>query len=189
MTGKKASRQQQCLEVFLALLEEQAGPQDPLDMLLHVWRLDRRPAYADGVTAKKLVSGSRLGRTLTSSGCGQYTRLMRLMTCLMPRVQIDRDLLDTADREALCSLPGVGLKTSSFFLLHSRTGAEIACLDTHVLKYMRDNNLHPNVPDSSPSGCPDLYFELEQAWLQHAHSLGRLSRDLDFEVWKRYSGY
>ena len=45
--------------------------------------------------------------------------------------------LRTCDWRGLTAFPGIGIKTSKFFILHSRAGEMHGVLDTHVLNWMR----------------------------------------------------
>lgn len=50
--------------------------------------------------------------------------------------------------EELEQIPGIGHKTSNFFLLHTRRGYQGACLDTHILKFLKE--LGYDVPKVAP---------------------------------------
>lgn len=189
VAGKKASAQQRSLEVLLSLMEQAVGFDSPAAMLHKVWVRDRRPRDLAGHDAQRLVAASLTGRLLKTAGTGQYTRLVRLFATLASHLDQQRDFLDTATREQLCTIPGIGMKTASFYLLHSRHGQRIACLDVHILEHMRRLKLHPDVPDSTPSSDVKKYLDLERVWLEWADSQGRTSAELDFEIWKNQSGY
>jgi thermostable 8-oxoguanine DNA glycosylase len=83
---------------------------------------------------------------------------------------------------------GIGLKTSRFFILHSRANARIAALDTHILKGLRaylPMNIH--VPTSTPSN-PKEYRRLENHFLMIADQMGLTPAELDLMWWREYSG-
>lgn len=86
-------------------------------------------------------------------------------------------------KDELETIPGVGPKTSRFFLLHSRPDLKLAVLDTHILHYMRDNSL------TTLTITPDKkkYDAVEQIFLKHAASINKTVADLDLEIWKKYS--
>jgi hypothetical protein len=112
---------------------------------------------------------------------GQYTRIAKAFQALASS-GVD---LETVTTEELERTPGVGLKTSRFFVLHSRPGARVACLDTHILRYMREE-LGVPAPKSTPTS-PARYHELERKFLDHCDAIGREPSDLDLDIWVRYS--
>ncbi len=79
---------------------------------------------------------------------------------------------------------GIGQKTSRYFLLHTRKNAQIACLDTHILKYLRD--LGYDVPKHTPTG--KKYLQIEKELLTLAEKAGKSIADFDLEIWLKYSG-
>ena len=72
--------------------------------------------------------------------------------------------LRTCTVDDLEKIPGIGRKTSRFFLIHSREGAQVAALDTHILKFLKASKVE-NVPKSTPSSDKE-YARLEQAFLK-----------------------
>lgn len=82
----------------------------------------------------------------------------------------------------LLEIKGIGPKTARFFLLHSRPNQRLACLDTHILRYMRENGI-AQTPKSTPSG--KKYLQLEQKWLEYCDSQGKSSAEMDLEIWKK----
>ena len=86
--------------------------------------------------------------------------------------------------EELESITGIGPKTARFFILHSRPKQNIAVLDTHVLKWLRDE-LNLNVPKSTPTS--KKYLELEKLFLDYCKKHKRNPAQLDLEIWKKYN--
>lgn len=91
--------------------------------------------------------------------------------------------LRTCTREDLCNIPGVGMKTASFFILFTRPGVRMCCLDTHILQYMKEHELADDVP-RVPRSKKD-YLRLEQAFLRycdekHPHET---PAEVDFNIW------
>lgn len=82
------------------------------------------------------------------------------------------------------TIPGIGMKTSRFFILHSRPKARIAVVDTHLLKYLRARGI-PNVPDTIPTG--KRYLELEQIILDLADEISVPPDQFDLRIWTWYS--
>ena len=86
--------------------------------------------------------------------------------------------------EELDAIPGIGLKTASCFVMHSRANARCAGLDTHLLKFLAD--LGHNVPKATP-GSKKQYQATEKIFLEVADRMGRTSADMDLLIWRVYS--
>ena len=91
----------------------------------------------------------------------------------------------TCTVEELESLKGVGMKTARYFVLHSRANARVACLDTHVLKWLSYYTDY-EVPSASPPR--KRYLELEQVFLRIADALGISPAVLDLRIWNKQRG-
>lgn len=80
--------------------------------------------------------------------------------------------------------PGVSLKTSKFFILHTRRNAKIACLDTHILKWLKEKG--HKVPKTSPQS-EKVYQKIEEVFLGYAKA-GKISpAKLDLSIWNLYA--
>lgn len=79
---------------------------------------------------------------------------------------------------------GIGMKTSRFFILHSRSKSNIAIIDTHILKYLKGKN-YPDIPEKVPSG--KTYLRLEQYMLNEANEKNISMQDLDLKIWSWYA--
>jgi hypothetical protein len=117
---------------------------------------------------------------LVAARAGNYTRITRF---LMESLDLD---LRHASFDELIKVHGIGPKTASFFLLHSRPHVEVAVLDTHVLKYLRDKGV--DAPTSTPTDLRK-YKELQGAFLYLSKIdfpfMDAAKRDL--LVWMKYS--
>ena len=84
-------------------------------------------------------------------------------------------------------IPGVGMKTSRFFLLHSDTFYKdrIAILDTHILKFIKEN-IDDRAPKSTPV-IPLTYRFWEDMFLSWCLNNNKNVADFDLEVWKSYA--
>ena len=84
-------------------------------------------------------------------------------------------------------IPGVGMKTSRFFLLHSNISYkdQIAILDTHILKFIRENIDH-RAPKSTPT-ISVTYKYWEDLFLYWCQCNNKNVADFDLEVWKSYA--
>ena len=96
------------------------------------------------------------------------------------------DLRNTTPSE-LELIPGVGMKTSRFFLLHSNISYkdQIAILDTHILKFIRENIDH-RAPKSTPT-ISVTYKYWEDLFLYWCQCNNKNVADFDLEVWKSYA--
>jgi thermostable 8-oxoguanine DNA glycosylase len=84
-------------------------------------------------------------------------------------------------------IPGVGMKTSRFFLLHSDTFYKdrIAILDTHILKFIKEN-IDDRAPKSTPV-IPLTYRFWESKFLTWCLENKKNVADFDLEVWKSFA--
>ena len=84
-------------------------------------------------------------------------------------------------------IPGVGMKTSRFFLLHSDSfyKDKIAILDTHILKFIKEN-IDDRAPKSTPV-IPLTYRFWEDMFLSWCLNNNKNVADFDLEVWKSYA--
>lgn len=91
--------------------------------------------------------------------------------------------LRTCTVQDLESIKGIGEKTSRFFVLHTRPSQRLACLDTHILKWLKSKGV--DVPKNRPKG--KRYLELEQKFLQFSNKLRKSPAELDLEIWSKYA--
>ena len=96
------------------------------------------------------------------------------------------DLSKTTPEE-LEQIPGVGMKSSRFFLLHSdiNWNNDIAILDTHILKFIKEN-IDVNAPKSTPT-IKVTYKYWEDLFLYWCECRNKNVADFDLEVWKLYA--
>ena len=111
---------------------------------------------------------------------GQYTRLGKCFTQLVS-LQGKLKYCSVFDLE---KIHGIGPKTARFFLTHTHPNQQFAILDTHMLRYLRDNGY--NAPKSTPSAGP-TYRMWEFAVLQEARKALMSAADFDLMVWNKYS--
>jgi thermostable 8-oxoguanine DNA glycosylase len=92
--------------------------------------------------------------------------------------------LKTVTIEQLESISGIGSKTARFFILHSRPDANVAVLDTHILKWMNEQG-YKNIPKATPP--KKKYGEIEKLFLQEAIRHQMTPADFDLMIWKSFS--
>ena len=136
-------------------------------------------------TTKKLLNshGRHIQAQLRKVGIGQYNRIYKCWDYI--RRNISPGHLRTITREELVEVPGIGLKTASFFIAHSRPFAEVAVLDTHILSYLATEykDLRYFIPASTPQK-PSDYRIWEALFLGTACQLGISAAELDTHVWQ-----
>jgi thermostable 8-oxoguanine DNA glycosylase len=95
--------------------------------------------------------------------------------------------LKTCTVDDLESIPGIGPKTARCFLIHSRPNQQLGALDTHILRYMREQGY--DVPKSTPSS--KKYKEVEKKWLKLANEIskktGKTLAEVDLDIWRKYA--
>ncbi len=126
-----------------------------------------------------MVSG-KLGERLRHHKVGQYRRIEAAFrySAKMRKNLWNCGIID------LEKVPGVGPKTSRFFIMMTRRNMRVAALDTHILKFLRDCG-HDAPTSTPPAG--KKYDRLEKAFLQEADRRGE--RDIgafDLKIWTEY---
>jgi thermostable 8-oxoguanine DNA glycosylase len=131
-------------------------------------------------TIKSLVKIRVFGAYLQMAKVGQYKRIYRALRDLAES-GID---LKTCTVEDLEAIHGIGPKTSRFIIMHSRPNQRLATLDTHILRWMRDQGI--DTPKATPQS-KKLYKKLEQKFLTLCDKCAILPSQLDLKIWKQYS--
>jgi thermostable 8-oxoguanine DNA glycosylase len=160
VAGKTASQMAAKVDDFLSGRYEAEGPYDYV---------------------RRLLAEGRLRTELERVKMGKYKLLVRgYAEC----VASDGPDLSTASPRDLEEVYGVKHKTSRFFILHSRENADVAVIDTHVLKYLKHRG-HQNIPDSVPQN--DRYYEIEELMKGEARLSALSFAAFDLAVWNHYS--
>ena len=129
---------------------------------------------------KNLVDIKVFVAYLKMAKMGQYRRIYRALRDLVES-GID---LKTCTVEELEAIHGIGPKTSRFIIMHSRPNQRLATLDTHILRWMRDQGIE--TPKATPQS-KKLYQKLEQKFLTLCDKCAILPSQLDLKIWKKYS--
>lgn len=130
-----------------------------------------------------LRTKGELRRELKRLGFGQYTKLVKAFTELVTS-DIDLDRCRTQDLERI---HGIGPKTSRYFIMRTRSNANVAALDTHILRWLSDIG-HCDIPSSTPQSMT-TYRRVEGIFLAEAKKRRKRPSRLDAEIWERYSKY
>ena len=114
---------------------------------------------------------------------GQYNKIYKAFKYI---TENEYDLTRTTP-DQLELIPGVGMKTSRFFLLHSDIKYKdyIAILDTHILKFIKEN-IDNRAPKSTPT-IKVTYKYWEDLFLYWCQCNNKNVADFDLEVWKSYA--
>lgn len=163
VAGKTAKTQAQKLEEFLSDKKAFGLPSDttPFQYLEYLLRF------------------TMLSNTMMKHRLGQYKRL----TFAFIGILKFKGNLKNVSVEDLESVKGIGSKTARFFLLHSRKDAQYAVLDTHILKWLREQGY--SAPKATPT--KKKYAVLEKIFLTEAWKREMLPADLDLMIWKSYA--
>lgn len=94
--------------------------------------------------------------------------------------------LRTCTEDDLDAIYGIGLKTATLFLMHTRKGYRAACLDVHILRHLK--KLGYDVPKTTP-GSKKKYKEIQTIFLKLADEAKMLPADYDLALWREYSGH
>lgn len=129
---------------------------------------------------KFLYDNNILLYQLVSCKIGQYNRIHKAFSYIANNnINISKCTLDDLEK-----IPGVGPKTSRFFMLHSRK-CEVAILDTHILKWMR-NIGYNDAPKSSPTD-KKIYKKWESIFIEYCKDNDKDLAEFDLEIWNSYS--
>jgi hypothetical protein len=170
-TGKNGRTAARCLEVFLTMITYNGmGPFDAL-----------RLQYLYDVKEKDNPEHATMAEIMKLAGIGCYTHKSKTFIELS-HAPLD---LSTCSTEDLEKIYGIGPKTARCFILHSRKGARLSGLDTHMLKHLREMGVE-GVPKSTPSS-KKKYMILEQEVLRLADEAGIDIAVYDLMIWNKYS--
>lgn len=115
-------------------------------------------------------------------GIGCFRQKAKTLSQASRRFCFNCSNLRKASVEDLESIWGIGPKTSRFFRMCHNPMARHAALDTHILRYMRDQGI--DAPRSTPKGRK--YIELEQKFLDLVPE-NKTPAEFDLEIWNTYS--
>jgi thermostable 8-oxoguanine DNA glycosylase len=120
---------------------------------------------------------------LQKAKMGQYNKLFKGF-----KYSVDNPInLEQCKPDELEKIPGVGMKSSRFFLLHSfeNYNNSLAILDTHILKFIRENIDH-RAPKSTPT-ITVTYKYWEDVFLYWCELNKKNVAEFDLEIWKSYA--
>ena len=144
---------------------------------------EKMKVFANGRTdlfayIRELRAAGRFEARLREVKMGKYRIIQACFEGLFER-DLDLRKCTLADLEAL---PGIGPKTSRFFVGYSRPGQRVAILDVHILRFLAEQGVE-NVPRQTPQSAK-RYAELEEEYLKIADRLEVDPTQLDDVLWK-----
>ncbi len=95
------------------------------------------------------------------------------------------DNLSEVTIDDLQKVRGISTKTSRFFLTHSREDYDEPVIDTHILRFLRDEG-HDDVPESTPQN-PKVYAKVAKYFSDIAKARKQSITELDLQIWTEYS--
>jgi len=171
--GKNGRTAARCLEVFLTTITHNGmTPFEAIRDHISFWQ---------SVPEDEKGEYGLLPELMQMSGIGCYTNKSRTFV----ELALSNINLRTCSSEDLEKIHGIGPKTARCFILHSRKGARLSGLDTHMLKHLREMGVE-DVPKSTPSS-KKKYMILEQEVLRLADEAEMSPADYDLMVWNKYS--
>jgi thermostable 8-oxoguanine DNA glycosylase len=163
VAGKKSSIEAPKLEVFIERAKNITKESTPFNCI------------------RKLIKLGRLNEIMHWAKLSPYSQRFNSYVSVVTIKD-----LQTVTLNRLLQVPGIGLKTARFFLSHSREDFDEPMLDTHILRFLRDQG-YSNAPKSTPSNV-GIYNYYANVFKMFARTLGKSVTDLDLEIWKEYSG-
>lgn len=130
-------------------------------------------------TIRKVPTVEILRETMKITGIGNHKAKSRGFWEIV-HSNID---LKTCTYNDLIKIHSIGPKTAKAFLVHTRPNQRFAVIDTHLLKFLRDQGIM--VPKSTPPEGK-RYNELEKAYLNICDSYSIDIASLDLAVWNHY---
>lgn len=168
VAGKTAYIQAKKLEEFLSSINARLMMPDTISPFQSI-----KSAYIHGILLEEIHKAK----------LGQYKKIYSSFVYIAD----NHHDLTRMTPELLELIPGVGMKTSRFFLLHSDITYKdhIAILDTHILKFIREN-IDNRAPKSTPTNSK-TYKYWEDKFLLWCNKNNKDAAEFDLEVWKSYA--
>lgn len=170
VAGKEAQRTKAALNLFLIeLLKVVPDAARPFDMIHR-------------------ATDEQLMTALKASKIGQYSRIFIAYREVAERFSYPRYYLFIplygVKVEELESVHGIGPKTARYFVQYAQGNRQVAAIDTHLLKWLRDLG-YGWVPKNTPPAGP-RYRACEEAFLHECYIRSWDPIEADFKVWKAY---
>jgi thermostable 8-oxoguanine DNA glycosylase len=126
-----------------------------------------------------LSQNNLIQQELVRARIGQYKRLTICLTQVVEK-NLDLRTCSVADLE---SISGIGAKTARYFLLHTRPNQNIAALDIHIMRWLKEQGF--DAPARPKNNKDYLYWE--SIFLTEAKKYNMSIADLDLAIWNSRS--
>ncbi len=83
------------------------------------------------------------------------------------------------------NIKGLGYKEASHFLRNIGLGKNIAILDRHILKNLKELKIIKEIPESLTKR---KYIEIEKKFIKFSEKIGILPEELDLVLWAKETG-
>lgn len=99
----------------------------------------RQLCVAGHSTTGTFVNQTQLANILKECGFRLYNQRANFLLRAYNTVRYDISGLRKASVDELEKIPGIGMKSARLFLMATRPNVQLAALDTHIMKFLRDN--------------------------------------------------
>lgn len=168
VAGKKSEIETKKLDAFFNDLDSRTG-QSPFNFIRKLLKTSS-VIWVDGLM-------EHLSKNKIAPYKQRYNSFVDVVT-LLP------DNLSKVTIDDLQKVRGISTKTSRFFLTHSREDFDEPVIDTHILKFLRDEGYE--VPESTPQN-PKIYAVAANYFRDIAKLRRKTVTELDLEIWTKYS--
>lgn len=129
--------------------------------------------------------GKTVRSQLEKAKIGQYERISKCWKQIATQLK-PFGKLRSITRDKLIEIDGIGPKTASFFITHSRPWSEVAVLDVHILKWLNKVFTRYPVPEQTPQDINE-YKKLEYMFLGICAARNMSTAEMDNHIWKTNS--
>jgi hypothetical protein len=149
--------------------------------------ISQMPLGSPFLRVKLMVETGTLNRNLRKVKIGKYKLLTKGFKAAS---KLDLDALETADPQTalqtLSAIPGLGPKGSRMILMYAypHHANSWVVLDVHILRWLREQGFE--APKQTPPEGP-TYHKLEALFKMAATMRNLTTRQLDTEIWTKYS--
>lgn len=184
--GTKDEWERQYLLAFLVLVANKPAKRAEyaLDMLIERGRLFlAERATSAGIFGMpfellRILDGAdnKLEQALHETGIGYY----KVKAKGLRHLANSKMNLATCSYEDLLEIPGISHKSASLFLMYSRPNERRASLDTHILRWLKNQGY--DVPESTP-GSRKRYEEVQSYFIKEADARNMTCKELNAKIW------
>ncbi len=142
---------------------------------------------ASAVRIKPMIKGRARFHNKKADYIVGARELFKKNSCLNIVERLDKDdIIGTRDR-LVKDIKGYGYKEASHFLRNIGLGADIAILDRHILKNLKNYGVISKMP--STLGARNVYLGIEGRMRSFSKDIGIKMEELDLLFWSMQTGY